>query len=107
AAHVDERELFLERRHQVIGRLAVVLVATPATGHGDHQVLIEALTQTIGAGGDALRSPFGACICDDIRVTLTLIGLTVRQKDDALEANRLRTSAQSLGPLEPACMQGR
>src|SRR5207237_758297 len=56
----QQLQLLLEGLHQVLGRVAVVVVAAAGARHGDHQLFVEAGAQAVGAGGDALVGPGGA-----------------------------------------------
>ena len=76
-------QLLLERRHQVLGGLPVVVVAATSAGHGDHEFLVEVPAQAVGAGGDASGGPGGTLLHDLRGVDQADIGLAVGQQDHA------------------------
>ena len=45
---IEQRQFFGKGAHEVVGRFAVIGLALAGTGHGVHQRLVKALTQTVG-----------------------------------------------------------
>ena len=49
AQFAQQLQFLLKRVHQVLGRIAIVVVAAARTGHGHHQFFVEAVPQAVDA----------------------------------------------------------